>query len=286
VSALARRDVAVVLTGDGGDEQFMGYARYALAPTTWSTISRIPARGVLRRVIESSPTAVLHAAALVMRPFIPAGFSRENLPEKLRRAASLLRSRSLTDVYDFYMSIWHDPTGMMIDRSVRLQPMSYDEAPSFDAEMERMAWWDGVHHLPDDLLVKVDRATMASSLEGRMPFLDRRLAELAWRLPVGLKYRDGQGKWVLKQVRRKYLPADDAERPKRGFAVPLERWLKGPLASWAGDLLSESRLRRQGILDASAASAAWREFRRSPRYASSQVWSLLMLQSWLEARGR
>lgn len=286
VSALARRDVTVVLTGDGGDELFLGYARYALAPTTWRALARLPAKGFLRRAIAASPPLVLQAAALVTRPLIPPGFSRENLPEKLRRSASLLRSRSLNDVYDFYMSIWHDPAEMMLDRSVRPRAMSFDDLPAFDTEMERMAGWDTLHHLPDDLLVKVDRATMHSSLEGRMPFLDRRMAALAWRLPAGLKYRDGQGKWVLRQVRRRYLPTDDGEQPKRGFSVPLERWLKGPLASWAGDLLSEARLRRQGMLDPRAASRAWNAFLRSPRYASSQIWSLLMLQSWLDARRR
>ena len=286
VSLLARRDVTVVLTGDGGDELLMGYARYALAPSTWRAIARVPARPLVRHAIESAPAPVLRMAASVLRPFIPAGFSKQHLTEKLRRSASLLRSCSLDDVYDFYMTIWHEPARMLREPTAPRLPMSFENAPAVDHPMERMSWWDTAHHLPDDLLVKVDRATMAASLEGRMPFLDRRVAELAWRLPANLKYRGGQGKWVLRQLLQKYLPAHLFERPKQGFGVPLEQWLKGPLAPWAGDLLSEDRLRRQGLLSARQSARAWQAFLKGPRHASSQIWSLLMLQSWLEARGR
>ena len=147
-------------------------------------------------------------------------------------------------------------------------------------------WWDTVHLLPNDLLVKVDRASMAVGLEGRMPLLDRRVAECAWRMPTSLRMRDGVGKWPLRAVLQRHVPAALVDRPKMGFGVPLDAWLRDGLKSWAEDLLSPARLQRQGLLNPAAVAAAWRQMLNRGSRTASQIWSVLMLQTWLDARGR
>ncbi len=285
VSALARRDVTVALTGDGGDELFAGYARYRLAPGSWRRISRLPFRNALSAIISGAPDPVIKAAETVLRPFIPRGINSANLAKKIRDAAPLMRARNFDEFYLGYLMPWHDPARLLLDKTVSEPSAARMDTPDFTDELDRMTWWDSVNYLSNDLLTKVDRASMAVSLEGRIPLLDTRIAEFSWRLPAEMKWKDGVGKWILRQLLYKYVPESLVDRPKMGFSVPLDHWLRGPLKEWAEDLLSEDRLRRQGLFDAAEVSRVWHAFKSGGSCTGTQMWGILMFQAWSAARG-
>lgn len=283
VAKQARRHVTVALTGDGGDELFGGYVRHVFAAGRWTSLRRIP--GILRRVASSAALAVpepvwswtvdraaRHAALLgeVARP-----------SEKLRKAATAFAAADADDLWDRLVTLWRKPP-LMAARPI-LHRDGNREWPGSDAE--RLMLLDLERYLTGDLLVKVDRASMAVSLEAREPLLDHRLVELAWRLPLSMRVRDGKGKWILRQILSSYLPPDLIDRPKMGFAVPLGEWLRGPLAEWAGDLLSESRLRNEGFLDPAPIREAWSEHCRGFRNHEHRIWSILMFEAWLDRWG-
>ena len=273
VSQLARRHVTVSLSGDGGDELFCGYGRYAKGLTIWNKIRWLPP--ALR---------ALGARALRPLPTLLAGFERAKWWAAYLEAVSrLLGARDAHALYRALLSLCDEPT--------RLVPGSEEPATIFTdvrawpPELRTLTGWmmfvDSLSYLPDDILVKVDRASMGVSLESRVPLLDHRVVEMAWRLPEDVKLRNGVGKWILRQVLYRYVPKDLVERQKMGFAVPIDAWLAGPLREWACDLVSEERLRRQGYLEPALVQRMLHEHLSGRISRSAQLWNVLMFQAWL-----
>jgi asparagine synthase (glutamine-hydrolysing) len=284
VSAMARQHVTVALSGDGCDELFSGYARHVLAGKAWSSISRIPGRKWLGPRVANLPDPILNMAAKVLNLMVPAGVNPKSLGLKLRSSGGLLACESVEELYRTYMTCWQQPAELMVER-VALPAAWQPDIPQFDSAEENFMWRDTVGYLHNDILTKVDRASMAVSLETRIPPLDKRIAELAWRLPQNMRWRNGKGKWALREVLNRYVPQEIVDRPKKGFAVPLEHWLRGPLSSWAHDLLSPARLKRQGILRVDRVQQKFDDFKNGNGVNASQMWTLLMFQSWMEAGG-
>ncbi len=265
VARLARRGVTVALSGDGGDELFFGYGRYQRALRNWRLHGLVPSP--LRRAMaamarnngESSRTGGL--AALVAE----AG------------------ARGIGDIYRNRISRWRDPAAVVLGAQ---EPESFyslaDPLHGSGTPADAMMLADFVAYLPDDLLCKVDRTTMAVGLEGRAPLLDWRIAEFAWSLPLDLKYRDGVSKYLLKRVLCRYLPDPMVYRGKRGFGAPVSAWLKGDLNSWAGDLLARERLQRDGVFAAEPVAALWQAFNHGERKWHTHLWTVLMFQAWQE----
>lgn len=285
VSALARKHVTVALTGDGCDELFSGYARHIMAGKAWNTISRIPGRKWLGPRVARIPQPVLNAVAALLKFMVPVGVNPLSLQRKLRQSGWFLGLDTVEELYKAYMTSWQLPEELMVEPvapGLAWEP----RPPQFLSVEDQFMWRDSVGYLHNDILTKVDRASMAVSLETRIPPLDRRVAEFAWRLPQNMRWRDGKGKWALREILYRYVPRELVDRPKKGFAVPLEQWLQGPLKSWASDLLSVSRLKRQGILRPDVIQSKLQDFQSGKNVNASQIWNLLMFQSWMEASGR
>ena len=285
VSRLARQQVTVSLSGDGGDELFCGYNRYVMAALHWNRLSKLPV--ALRRLIAVciaalSPQAWNRLLAPADRIF-PRSLKMVDIGFKLQKISDALPSRSMEDLYLSLVSHWTDPSSLVIGgfEPATLLTSNAPELTGLD-KVQRMMALDAITYLPDDILTKVDRATMGTSLEGRMPLLDHRVVEFAWRLPQSIKMRDGQGKWPLRQVLYRYLPRELVERPKMGFSVPIDTWLRGPLRHWAESLLNEGRLRREGFFNPEPIRRKWSEHLSGVRNWQHHLWIILMFQAWLE----
>jgi asparagine synthase (glutamine-hydrolysing) len=211
----------------------------------------------------------------------------DRLGDKVHKGAPLLRSRSAAELYGGMLSLWRDPAALVIGAS---EPRSQatGAAPTLEGlgTIERMMALDMLGYLPDDILAKVDRAAMATSLETRVPYLDHRVVEFAWRVPFEMKIRDGQTKWILRRILSRHVPNELIERPKMGFGVPIDSWLRGPLREWAEELLDERRLRSEGYFRPEPIRRAWDAHLRGRVNEQYRLWSVLMFQSWLEAQGR
>jgi len=267
VSRMARRHVTVALSGDGGDELFGGYSRYFRAQRWWHRRESLPA--VLRRPL--SELGRLGAALL------PAGQWRD----QALKAGALAGAPHAGQFYRQFVSYWKDPRQVVRD--------AYVPATAFDLQMsegnffEYMMLLDAITYLPDDILAKVDRAAMSVSLETRVPMIDHHVFEFAQRLPLRYKIRDGRGKWLLRQLLYRHVPAALVDRPKKGFSVPLAAWLRGPLKDWGASLLDPSRLLREGLFEPQAVQRKWREHQSGARNWSQHLWSILMMQAWLDS---
>jgi asparagine synthase (glutamine-hydrolysing) len=287
VAALARQRVTVALSGDGGDEMFGGYTRYLWARRMWGATGLLPSP--LRRAAGGALRAVgpdtwdwLAAAA---RPILPKRLRLAQAGDKAHKAAALLDAPSLDAVYDRLISNWYDgPLAVRGRRDRGSAWPSWIEASGAPEEaLPRMQYRDMVGYLPDDILVKVDRAAMSVSLETRAPFLDGRLIALAARLPLERRIVDGRGKWALRHLLDRYVPRPLIDRPKQGFAVPIAEWLRGPLRSWAGDLLAPETLARDGLLDPAPIACLWSQHLGGARNHSAALWNVLMYVAWRES---
>lgn len=287
VARLARQCVTVSLSGDGADELLGGYNRYLWAARIWRHLRMMPHS--FRARVGAGVVAVTPQAwtALVgrLRYLLPRAWRYANPGDKLHKIGEILGSRSAEEVYLGLVSLWRSPGEIVVGGREPATVLTERQEWAGGEEFEhRMMFLDMVTYLPDDILVKVDRAAMAVSLETRVPFLDHRVVEFAWRLPLCFKFQDGVGKWLLRQVLYKHVPAALVDRPKMGFGIPLDIWLRGPLRAWAEDLLDPVRLRREGFLRPEAVERSWREHLGERRNWAHRLWHVLMFQAWLNAQ--
>ena len=290
VSQMAREHVTVALSGDGGDELFGGYDRYQQVERLERVRGALPrgVRRVLGATLERLPVETWdRLAGFLPRPVVPSGL-RHRTGHRMHKVARLLAADWAPDVYASLMSIENRADGLVIG--------SEDSTPEFGgihpskleamSPFERAMLIDTLTYLPGDLLTKVDRASMAVSLEVRVPFLDPDLFQFAWGLSNDHRFRNGQGKWVLRELLRRSLPDHLIDRPKMGFGVPVGQWLRGPLRSWADELLDPALVKEQGLLDPAVVQQRWMTHRDGRADLTFQVWSLLMFQAWLVAETR
>ena len=277
VSAMTRRHVTVALSGDGGDELFGGYTRYQ--QTSRLTRLRLlprPLRSAIARAIAAVPA---DRWTRLMR-VIPASIRPSQIGDKMHKLSGILPSDSETELYRGLVSHW-EPGDVVLGarehKGVLWDPTIDRDFPTL---MERMQFLDLVTYLPDDILTKVDRASMTVALEARVPLIDHRVVEFAWRLPSEMKVRGGTSKWLLRQVLYRHVPKALVERPKMGFAIPIGDWLRGPLRSWADNLLAESRLHSAGYFDAAAIRRIWDEHVSGRANRQYLLWNVLMFEAW------
>ena len=285
VSQMARQHVTVSLSGDAGDELFCGYNKYLLVDK-WEKISKIPfaVRQILGRTINTIPTASWDKIFKFINKFKQLPL---NMSDKLQKIS--FRLEHIADIKDLYYSLESElanPSEVVIGGK---EPTSWISnifsSLNLQDSKTHMMYLDGLTYLPNDILAKVDRAGMANSLETRIPLLDHRVVELAWKLPMSMKLRKNQTKWILRQVLYKYVPKELIERPKAGFAIPVGAWLRGPLKDWAEGLLDESRIRQEGYFEANFIRNKWQEHLAGKNNWQSFLWSILMFQTWLENEG-
>jgi len=286
VSRLARAHVTVALTGDGGDELFAGYERYETVPRMWSALRFVPGttRGAVARGIRAAPAIVELVAAGARR--IRRKTRVETFGSTAERIATLLEVRSLEGLYERLTTQWKDPASIVLGTSAEVGARSVVESLTTRDARQRLMYRDLVRYLPEDLLVKVDRASMSVSLESRIPMLDPDLIALAWRLPMSMKLGHGKTKRVLRHLLYRYVPPEYIDRPKMGFSIPVGQWIAGPLRDWAEALLDERQLREDGYFDVARVRAAWKQHLSLEQGWSHHVWIILMFQSWLENHRR
>jgi asparagine synthase (glutamine-hydrolysing) len=284
VSQLARQHVTVSLSGDAGDELFCGYNRYLMANQLWKKLSRFPAgsRGLAAQGLTAFSPSSWNTLLAPFKGILPGSMRHANIGDKLHKGAAVLAVKSVDSLYLGLVSHWDDPSSLVIGGKEPPSLLTGNAPQLFGLdEIQRMMALDALTYLPDDILVKVDRAAMGVSLESRVPFLDHRVVEFAWSVPQSMKLRDGVGKWVLRQVLHRHVPKALIERPKMGFGVPIDAWLRGPLMDWAEALIDESRLRQEGFFNPGPIRQKWAEHLSGRRNWQYYLWDVLMFQAWL-----
>jgi asparagine synthase (glutamine-hydrolysing) len=279
ISQMTRKHVTVALSGDGGDELFAGYPRYAIAQNLRRRIGMAPPpmRRVAGRVVRSVPEASLdRIAGFLPRHLRPQAFGR-----KAHRLATLLDTQSDDALHAELVAVWPHDTKLVPGTTGALriipEPGLSSRIPDY---VSRMQYYDTLTYLPDDILVKVDRCSMAVALEARGPLLDHRLTEFVWSLPPRMKLRGGESKWLLRQLLYRYVPRRLVDRPKMGFSVPIGAWLRGPLREWAGDLLSGANVSADGLFDVNEVRRLWDEHQSGRANREIILWNLVMFQAW------
>jgi asparagine synthase (glutamine-hydrolysing) len=285
VSAMTRQHVTVSLSGDAGDELFGGYGRYTRASRVWGMFGQLPCfmRSASADALRLISVDAWNFLATPLVPFLPV--RSRNVGDKLYKFAALLNYSDRMNFYSQFLSHWPHPEKVVLgaaehDSYFTRQKEDHRSSSFYEAMMVA----DSETYLPGDVLVKVDRAAMSVSLETRVPFLDHRVVEFAWRLPLHMKVRNGQGKWILRQVLYKYVPKGLIDRPKMGFGVPIDSWLRGPLNDWAENLLDEDRLKQEGFFNPAPIRRKWAEHLSGQRNWQYHLWDVLMFQAWLEAQ--
>ncbi len=284
LAALTREHVTVAMSGDGGDELFGGYNRYAWGERFWRLVEPVPRpiRGVAGALLGAVPPRVWDRGARRVGRILPRSFDVRLPGTKIQKVARVLPAADLHETYVLLASHAEQPERLVLGarepRSLLSRPTLW---PASVGPVELMMYLDSMTYLPDDILTKVDRATMAASLEARLPFLDPRVAALSWRLPPDMKVRGGTGKWLLRRLLYRYVPPELVDRPKAGFGVPLGAWLRGPLREWAEDLLDSGRIERDGYLAADPVRRMWRQHLSGRVDRQYELWDVLMLQAWL-----
>lgn len=285
VAQLARQQVTVSLSGDAGDELFCGYNRYLMADSWWKKLSLLPAgsRRMAARALTALSPERWNVLLDPLQSMLPVSLRHANLGDKLHKGAGVLASGSVDALYLGLVSHWDDPASVVIGGT---EPSTLLTGNALQLQglddIQRMMALETLTYLPDDILVKVDRAAMGVSLEGRVPFLDHRVVEFAWSLPQNMKLRNGVGKWALREVLYRHVPKALIERPKKGFSVPIGDWLRGPLREWAETLLGDARLQREGYFHPAPVRQKWAEHLSGARNWQYHLWDVLMFQAWLE----
>ena len=281
VSELARQHVTVALSGDAGDELFGGYNRYLWGERIWNKIRWMSP--IMRKntgtVIKKIPVHIWDRVGHLL----PNKYRVASMGNKAYRMANRLKIvNSLDDIYSSLVTEGFNEDGLVYDNGLVLKTrLSTTNVADINDSVHRMMLWDSLTYLPDDILTKVDRAAMGVSLETRIPFLDHRLVELAWRLPLSMKIKNGDSKWPIKQILYKYVSKELIERPKAGFSVPVGQWIKGPLREWANDLLDETRIQREGYFDHKLVRQLWDQHLSGLYDQTPRLWAILMFQAWL-----
>jgi len=283
VSQLAHQSVTVSLSGDAGDELFGGYNRYLWGSRVWNKVKWIPPnlRSIVGGVIQKLPVSEWDK----LGHSLPNKYRVSSMGDKAHRMAHRLKTvKNLDDMYHSLVTEGYREESLVINDGLVLETKldNYNIISSISESEQRMMLWDSLTYLPDDILTKVDRAAMGVSLETRIPFLDHRVAELAWRLPLEMKIKNGEGKWPVRQVLYKYVPRELIERPKAGFAVPVGQWIRGPLREWASDLLDEKRIQREGYFNPKLVKELWEQHLSGRHDWTPRLWAILMFQAWLE----
>jgi len=285
LSRLTREHVTVGISGDGGDELFGGYNRHITLPAIWHSMRHVPTswRRELGRALMSMSPATWSRLGAALLPMLPGRMRFTHLGDKVQKLSDMLAASDALGMYRDVISQWKMPHQLVLGAgslpSVVTSPQAW---PGVGELAHLMMAIDTLSYLPGDILTKVDRASMSVSLETRLPFLDHELMALVWRLPLHMKIRGGRGKWILRQVLARYVPLEMIDRPKAGFAVPIDQWLRGPLKDWAEALLDEARLRREGFLNPVPVRRKWAEHLSGQCNWQHQLWNVLMFQAWLE----
>ncbi len=284
VSKLARTEVKVSLSGDGGDEVFCGYTRYTATNNLWNKLRIMPnsLKAAIGFSITSFSPRTLNSILTPLQGCLPYSLRGSNIGDKLHKGSAVLASSSVDELYRSLVS--HCSPSEILLKSAE-KPIVLDRVAEDFSDFDpisRMMILDTLSYMPDDILVKVDRATMSTSLEGRSPFLDHRVVEFAWSLPENFKLRNGKGKYILRELLNRHVPQHLVERPKMGFGLPINEWLRGPLKEWAATLLDCKKIDQAGYFNSSEVDKKWKEHLSGDRNWSGFLWNILMFQSWSE----